>query len=320
MIKSSVLSSTLAYALVAVTERAAVAAGRTAGRGDEQAADAAAFAAMHAALGEIDMAGRVVVSPDGREGSQLLATGQTVGRGKAPELDVALDPLEGTTLTAKAMENALSVLAVAPRGGLMHVPAIYMEKLAVGPGFSRDVVDIDAPPGENALRLAKAKGVDVREITVCVLDRPRHEKIIADLRKAGARVNLIGDGDIAGVIYTAKPETGVDMYLGQGKAPEGVLAAAALKCVGGQMQARLVFRSEAERARAEMSGARDLNRRYHLDELVSGEAIFVATGVTKGGLLDGVKRTHGVVHTHSLLMSSVDGASRTIRSVTPALD
>ncbi len=320
MPKSSVLSSTLAYALVAVTERAAVAAGRTVGRGDEQAADAAAFAAMHAALAEIDMAGRVVVSPDGREGSQLLAIGQTVGHGKAPELDVALDPLEGTTLTAKAMENALSVLAVAPRGGLMHVPAIYMEKLAVGPGFSRDVVDIDAPPGENALRLAKAKGVDIREITVCVLDRPRHEKIIADLRKAGARVNLIGDGDIAGVIYTARPETGVDMYLGQGKAPEGVLAAAALKCVGGQMQARLVFRSEGERARAEMAGAKDLNRRYHLDELVSGEAIFVATGVTKGGLLDGVKRTNGVVHTHSLLMSSVDGASRTIRSVTPAVD
>ena len=320
MPKSSVLSSTLAYALVAVTERAAAAAGRTVGRGDEQAADAAAFAAMHAALAEIDMAGRVVVSPDGREGSQLLAIGQTVGHGKAPELDVALDPLEGTTLTAKAMENALSVLAVAPRGGLMHVPAIYMEKLAVGPGFSRDVVDIDAPPGENALRLARAKGVDIREITVCVLDRPRHEKIIADLRKAGARVNLIGDGDIAGVIYTARPETGVDMYLGQGKAPEGVLAAAALKCVGGQMQARLVFRSEGERARAEMAGAKDLNRRYHLDELVSGEAIFVATGVTKGGLLDGVKRTNGVVHAHSLLMSSVDGASRTIRSVTPGVD
>jgi fructose-1,6-bisphosphatase II / sedoheptulose-1,7-bisphosphatase len=320
MQKSPVLSSTLAYALVAVTERAAVAADRTVGRGDEQAADAAAFAAMHAALAEIDMSGRIVVSPDGREGSQLLAVDGMVGGGAAPELDVALDPLEGTTLTAKAMENALSVLAVAPRGGLMHVPAIYMEKLAVGPGFSRDVVDIDAPPGENALRLAKAKGVSVREITVCVLDRPRHEKIIADLRKAGARVNLIGDGDIAGVIYTAKPETGVDMYLGQGKAPEGVLAAAALKCVGGQMQARLVFRSESERARAEMAGARNLNRRFHLDDLVSGEAIFVATGVTKGGLLDGVKRTNGVVQTHSLLMSSADGASRTIRSTAPVVD
>jgi fructose-1,6-bisphosphatase II / sedoheptulose-1,7-bisphosphatase len=320
MLKSSVLSSTLAYALVAVTERAAAAAGHTVGRGDEQAADAAAFAAMHAALAEIDMSGRVMVSPDGREGSQLLTVGGVVGRGHGPELDVALDPLEGTTLTAKAMENALSVLAVAPRGGLMHVPAVYMEKLAVGPGFSRDVVDIDAPPGENALRLAKAKGVDVREITVCVLDRPRHEKIIADLRKVGARVNLIGDGDIAGVIYTAKPETGVDMYLGQGKAPEGVLAAVALKCVGGQMQARLVFRSEGDRARAEMAGAKNLNRRFHLDDLVSGEAIFVATGVTKGGLLDGVKRTNGVVQTHSLVMSSVDGASRTIRSMTPAVD
>jgi fructose-1,6-bisphosphatase II / sedoheptulose-1,7-bisphosphatase len=320
MLKSSVLSSTLAYALVAVTERAAAAAGHTVGRGDEQAADAAAFAAMHAALAEIEMSGRVMVSPDGREGSQLLTVGGMVGRGHGPELDVALDPLEGTTLTAKAMENALSVLAVAPRGGLMHVPAVYMEKLAIGPGFSRDVVDIDAPPGENALRLAKAKGVDVREITVCVLDRPRHEKIIADLRKVGARVNLIGDGDIAGVIYTAKPETGVDMYLGQGKAPEGVLAAAALKCVGGQMQARLVFRSEGDRARAEMAGAKNLNRRFHLDDLVSGEAIFVATGVTKGGLLDGVKRTNGAVQTHSLVMSSVDGASRTIRSVTPAVD
>lgn len=320
MSPSSVLASTLAYAFVAVTERTAAAAGRTIGRGDEQASDAAAFAEMHAALAEVDMAGRVAIGPDGREGSQLLAVGAEIGRGAGPELDLALDPLEGTTLTAKAMENALSVLAAAPRGGLMHVPDIYMEKLAIGPGFARDIVDIDAPPGENALRLAKAKGVDVRRITVCVLDRPRHEKIIADLRKVGARVNLIGDGDIAGVIYTARPETGVDMYLGQGKAPEGVLAAAALKCVGGQMQARLVFRSEAERARAGMANAKDNNRRYQVDDLVSGDAIFVATGVTSGGLLDGVKVANGVRHTHSLLMSSVDGASRTVRSATPLAD
>ncbi|MBI1358832.1 MAG: class II fructose-bisphosphatase [Alphaproteobacteria bacterium] len=320
MLSSSVLTSTLAFAMLAATERAAAAAGETVGRGDEQAADAAAFGAMHAALSGIAMAGRVVIGSNNREGSHLLKVGDILGRGEAPEVDLALDPLEGTTLTVKAKENALSVLAVAPRGGLMHVPDIYMEKLAVGPGFARDVVDLDAPAGENALRLADAKGVNVREITVCVLDRPRHEKIIADLRKVGARVNLIGDGDVAGVIYTAKPETGVDMYLGQGGAPEGVLAAAALKCVGGQMQARLAFRSDAERARAEASGMKDINRRYHLDDLVSGEAIFVATGVTKGGLLDGVRRSNGVVHTHSLLMSSFNGVSRTIRSTTPVKD
>ncbi len=266
---SSVLTSTLAFAMLAATERAAAAAGETVGRGDEQAADAAAFGAMHAALSGISMSGRVVIGSNNREGSHLLKVGETVGRSEAPEVDLALDPLEGTTLTVKAKENALSALAVAPRGGLMHVPDIYMEKLAVGPGFAHDVVDLDAPAGENAMRLAEAKGVNVREITVCVLDRPRHEKIIADLRKVGARVNLIGDGDVAGVIYTAKPETGVDMYLGQGGAPEGVLAAAALKCVGGQMQARLAFRSDGERARAEASGMKDLNRRYQLDDLVT---------------------------------------------------
>jgi fructose-1,6-bisphosphatase II / sedoheptulose-1,7-bisphosphatase len=233
------------------------------------------------------------------------------------ELDVALEALEGTTLTAKAMPNALAVIAAAPRGGLLQAPDLYMEKLAIGPGYEAGIVDLDADAGENAIRLARAKGVDVREITACVLDRPRHEKIINDLRKAGARINLIPDGDVAGAINTAMPETGIDMYVGQGKAPEGVLAAAALRCVGGQMQARFVFRNEAEKLQAQRGGLKDAGRRYNLDDLVSGDVIFAATGVTKGTLLDGAVRRRGAIETHTMLMSSADGVVRTIRSVSP---
>jgi fructose-1,6-bisphosphatase II / sedoheptulose-1,7-bisphosphatase len=215
------------------------------------------------------------------------------------------------------MPNALAVIAAAPKGGLLQVPDLYMEKLAIGPGYERGVVDLDAGAAENAMRLARAKGVDVREITVCVLDRPRHEKIIADLRKVGVRINLIPDGDVAGVINTAMPETAIDMYVGQGKAPEGVLAAAALRCTGGQMQARFVFRNEAEKFQAQRSGLKDPGRRYGLEDLVSGEVIFAATGVTKGTLLDGAVRTRAGVETHTMLMSSGDGVIRKIRSMTP---
>jgi fructose-1,6-bisphosphatase II / sedoheptulose-1,7-bisphosphatase len=313
MAKQSVLNASLGYALASATISAAMAAEGMVGRGDEREAEEASAAAMRDALNDIDIAGKVVV---GEADGQILNVGETVGRG-GPELDIALEALEGTTLTAKAMANAIAVIAACPRGGMLQVPDLYMEKLAIGPGYERGVVDLDAGAGENAMRLAKAKGVDVRRITVCVLDRPRHEKIIADLRKTGARINLISDGDVAGVLNTAMVETGIDMYVGQGKAPEGVLAAAALRCVGGQMQARFSFRNEAEKYQAQRTGLKDPSRRYELDDLVHGETIFAATGVTKGELLDGAKRVNGHVHTHTMVMSSVDGVVRTIRSITP---
>ncbi len=306
--------STLGHAMAGATIAAAAAAEGWVGRGDEQAAEAAAAAAMREALNAINFAGHVVV---GEMDISILNVGEKVGTGTGIELDIALEALEGTTLTAKAMPNALAVIAAAPRGGLLQTPDLYMEKLAIGPGYERGVVDLDADAGENAIRLAKAKGVDVREITACVLDRPRHEKIIADLRRAGARINLITDGDVAGVINTAMPETGIDMYVGQGKAPEGVLAAAALRCVGGQMQARFVFRSEAEKFQAQRSGLKDAGRRFSLEDLVSGDVIFAATGVTKGTLLDGAVRRRGAIETHTMLMSSADGVVRTMRSITP---
>jgi fructose-1,6-bisphosphatase II / sedoheptulose-1,7-bisphosphatase len=306
--------STLGYAMAGATIAAATAAEGWIGRGDEQAAEQAAAEAMRAALNAIDFAGHVIV---GEADISILNVGETVGTGRGLELDVALEALEGTTLTAKAMPNALAVIAAAPRGGLLQVPDLYMEKLAIGPGYDRGVIDLDAGAGENAVRLAKAKGVDVREIKVCVLDRPRHEKIIAELRSVGARINLIPDGDVAGVIATAMPEAGIDMYVGQGKAPEGVLAAAALRCVGGQMQARFAFRNEAEKFQAQRSGLKDAGRRFELDDLVAGDVIFSATGVTKGALLDGVERRNGAIETHTMMMSSADGVMRKIRSVTP---
>ena len=306
--------STLGYAMAGATIAAATAAEAWIGRGDEQAAEEAAARAMRDALNAIDFSGRVIV---GEADISILNVGEAVGTGEGIELDVALEALEGTTLTAKAMPNALAVIAAAPRGGLLQAPDLYMEKLAIGPGFERGIIDLDAGAGENAVRLAKAKGVHVREITACVLDRPRHEKIIADLRSVGARINLIPDGDVAGAIAAAMPDGGVDMYVGQGKAPEGVLAAAALRCVGGQMQARFAFRNEAEKYQAQRSGLKDIGRRYELDDLVTGDVIFSATGVTKGSLLDGVGRTAAGIATHTMLMSSADGVLRIIRSVTP---
>lgn len=306
--------STLGYAISGATVAAAISAQEWVGRGDEQAAEEAAAKAMRDALNLVDFTGRVVV---GEVDISILNVGETVGTGDGPELDIALEALEGTTLTAKAMPNALAVIAAAPKGGLLQVPDFYMEKLAIGPGYERGVVDLDASAGENAIRLARAKGVDVRDITVCVLDRPRHEKIIADLRKSGARINLIPDGDVAGVINTAMPETAIDMYVGQGKAPEGVLAAAALRCTGGQMQARFVLRNESEKHQAQRMGLKDVSRRYELEDLVSGDVTFAATGVTKGTLLDGVVRSRAGVSTHTMLMSSSDGVIRKIRSMTP---
>jgi fructose-1,6-bisphosphatase II / sedoheptulose-1,7-bisphosphatase len=306
------LDRNLVLAAVRVTEQAAVAAWTLAGRGDEMAADQAAVDAMRTALNELDIEGEIVIGEGERDEAPMLYIGETVGRGGKVKLDIALDPLEGTTLTAKAQGNALAVMAWAPRGTMLKAPDTYMDKIACGPGYPPGVIDLDRTPAQNVEALAKAKGVPASEITVCVLDRPRHGEIIAAVRAAGARVALIGDGDVAGVMNAADPETGVDLYLGQGGAPEGVLACAALKCVGGQFQGRLVFRNSDERARAHRVGIEQLDKKYDLHELVRAEAIFAATGVTKGALLDGVKVQNGFVHTHSLVMNS---GTRTVREV-----
>ena len=302
---------------VAATEAAAAAAWKLVGRGDEKAADQAAVDAMRNALNGMDIDGRVVIGEGERDEAPMLYIGEKVGKGAGPEIDIALDPLEGTTLTAKAMANALAVMAWAPRGTMLHAPDTYMDKIAVGPGFPKGLVDLDATPAENIKALAKAKKTDASHITACVLDRPRHAEIIASLREVGARVHLITDGDVAGVINTADPDTGIDIYMGSGGAPEGVLACAALKCVGGQFQGRLVFRNADERGRAERLGLKDFDKKYDLHELVQGPAIFAATGVTKGALLDGVKVGHGLIHTHSLVMDSANGFVRQIRMKKP---
>ncbi|HYD85907.1 MAG TPA: class II fructose-bisphosphatase [Vitreimonas sp.] len=300
----SVISNDLAMMLARAPVEAAIAAARFIGRGDERAADQAAVDAMRAALNAMPIRGRVVIGEGERDDAPMLYVGEEVGAGKGPELDIALDPLEGTTLTAKAKANALAVMAIAPKGGLLHAPDTYMDKIAIGPGYPPDLIDLDEGAADTVRKLAKAKGVAPEEIGVCVLDRPRHGGIIEALRGVGARVQLIDDGDIAGVINCTKPETGIDLYLGQGGAPEGVLAAAALKCVGGQFQGRLVIRNEQERMRAEAAGIEDLKRRYALDDLVSKDAIFIAVGVTSGSLLRGVRFDSGTIRTNAVVMNS----------------
>jgi len=309
---SDTLDRSLVMEAVRVTEAAAVAAWRLVGLGDEKAADQAAVDAMRNALNELPIDGVIVIGEGERDEAPMLYIGEKVGNGTGPRIDIALDPLEGTTLTAKAMANACAVMAWAPAGTMLNAPDTYMDKIACGPGYPEGVIDLDATPADNARALAKAKGVEASQITVCVLDRPRHADIIASLRGAGARVHLITDGDVAGVINTADPETGIDLYIGQGGAPEGVLACAALKCVGGQFQGRLVFRNADERARAERLGIKELDKKYDLHEMVRADAIFSATGVTKGALLDGVKVSGGFVTTHSLVMNS---STRTVRDV-----
>ncbi|HEV7352791.1 MAG TPA: class II fructose-bisphosphatase [Brevundimonas sp.] len=295
-----------------VTELAAIAAYPQIGRGDEKAADQVAVDAMRTALNALPIDGKIVIGEGERDEAPMLYIGEKVGTGAGPAIDIALDPLEGTTLTAKAMANALAVLAMSPGGGLLHAPDTYMDKIAVGPGYDAGIVDLDAAPQDNIAAVAKAKGVSPDRITACVMDRPRHAELIAALRQVGCRVVLITDGDVAGVIHTAEPETGIDIYLGQGGAPEGVLACAALKCVGGQFQGRLVFRNDDERARAERTGVTDFQRKYDLHELVSKDAVFAATGVTKGAMLDGVRVERGFITTHTLVM---DSASRTVRRI-----
>jgi len=311
---SQTLDRSLVLEAVRVTESAAVAAWALAGRGDEMAADQAAVDAMRQCLNELPIDGEIVIGEGERDEAPMLYIGEKVGRRGKLKVDIAVDPLEGTTLTAKAMANALTVLAIAPKGSLLHAPDTYMDKIACGPGFPPGVIALARTPAENVESLARAKGVAVSEITVCILDRPRHADIIASVRAAGARVSLIADGDIAGVINTADRDTGIDLYLGQGGAPEGVLACAALKCVGGQFQGRLVYRNADERARAKRAGVEDLDKIYDLHELVRADAIFAATGVTKGALLDGVRAKDGFVHTHSLVMNSVTHTVREVRT------
>jgi fructose-1,6-bisphosphatase II / sedoheptulose-1,7-bisphosphatase len=309
---SEILDRGLVLDAVRVTEIAAIAAWKLVGRGDEKAADQAAVDAMRTALNDLDIDGEIVIGEGERDEAPMLYIGEKVGRGKGPKIDIALDPLEGTTLTAKAMANALAVMAWAPKGTLLNAPDTYMDKIACGPGYPAGLIDLDKSPADNVKALAKAKGVEPGDITVCILDRPRHAELIASVRSVGARVHLITDGDVAGVMNTADPETGVDLYVGQGGAPEGVLACAALKCVGGQFQGRLVFRNADERARAARVGITDFDKKYDLHEMVRADAIFAATGVTKGALLDGVSYADGFVHTHTLVMNS---ATRTVREV-----
>ncbi len=299
---------------VRVTEAGAIAAARLMGRGDEKAADQAAVDAMRRALNALDIAGTVVIGEGERDEAPMLFIGEEVGTGKGPKIDIALDPLEGTTLTAKGAANALAVMALAEAGKFLNAPDVYMDKIAVGGGLPDQVVDIDASPAENLKSLASAKGVKVEDLVACILDRPRHEELIAKTREAGARIVLISDGDVSGVIATSQAATGIDIYVGSGGAPEGVLAAAALRCIGGQMEGRLVFRNDEERGRAQRLGIEDMNRKYTLNELAAGDVIFAATGVTDGSMLRGVRRRGATVSTESIVMRSSTGTVRTIES------
>ena len=310
---SNVLDRVLVLEMVRVTEAAAIAASTLAGRGDEKAADAAAVEAMRAALNELYMDGTVVIGEGERDEAPMLYIGEKVGTGKGPEIDIALDPLEGTTICAKAGPNSLAVLAIAEKGGLLNAPDVYMDKIAVGPGLPDDIIDLDRSVTENVTAVATAKGVKPSDIVACVLDRPRHEALIAELRAIGCGVVLIGDGDVAGVIATTDPDTTIDIYMGSGGAPEGVLACAALRCVGGQFKGRLLFRNDDERARAAKWGVTDLDRQYDLTDLARGDCIFAATGVTDGSLLAGVKRKGGMMTTESVVMRASSGTVRWVK-------
>lgn len=311
------LDRALALDIVRVTEATAVSAARWRGRGDEAAADEAAAATMYREITRLPMEGVVVVGEGEEDESPILYIGETIGAGSENglSLDLAVDPIEGTTLCAKALPNAMSVFAVAEHGSLLKVPPIYMDKIAIGAGYPDGLVDLDASPADNLKALAKAKGVEVSELTVCILDRPRHGKLIEDVRQAGAALRLIGDGDIAGVIHVTEPlETGIDMYLGLGGAPEGVLAAAALACIGGQMQGRLVAMSNEQRARTRMAGISDLDRKYTIKEMVCGDLSFAATGITDGSLVGGVRFTKDAIFTQSVVLRASTSTVRWIRT------
>jgi fructose-1,6-bisphosphatase II / sedoheptulose-1,7-bisphosphatase len=311
--KFKTLDRAFALEAVRVTEAAAIAAAQQIGRGDEHAADQAAVEAMRTAFNFLPIEGTVVIGEGERDEAPMLYIGEKVGSGGVA-VDIALDPLEGTTLTAKALPNALAVMAIAETGTLLNAPDTYMDKIAIGPGYKEGLIDLDAEPAANVEALAKAKGVSPCQITALVLDRPRHAQIIESLRRAGASVQLITDGDVAGVIATTDPATGIDIYMGQGGAPEGVLAAAALRCVGGQIQTRLVFKKEDERQRAARLGITDFNKKYSLLDLASGDVIFAATGVTDGSMLAGVHRVGQHISTESVVMRSATGTVRWIKA------
>ena len=303
----------LSLGLARVSEQAAIAAAKLVGRGDEKAADQAAVDAMRNQLNLLDIQGVVVIGEGERDEAPMLYIGEEVGTGKGPGVDIALDPLEGTTLCAKDMPNSLAVIAIGPRGSMLHAPDVYMDKLAIGPGYAKDVVGLDMTPTERIQALAKAKGTGPEGVMVCVLERPRHEELIAEIRATGARIRLIPDGDVAGVIHCAEAaKTGIDMYMGSGGAPEGVLAAAALKCMGGQMWGRLLFRNDDERGRADKAGITDLDRIYSRDELVTADVIFSATGVTDGSIVQGARRDGEWLETETILMRSKTGSVRRI--------
>ena len=304
----------LALEAVRVTEAAALRASLLMGRGDEKAADQAAVDAMRTALNSLYIDGTVVIGEGERDEAPMLYIGEKVGLGRGPKVDIALDPLEGTTITAKGAANALAVVAFADQGGFLNAPDVYMDKLAVGGGLPAGVVDIDEEPAVNLKSLARAKKAEVADLLVCILDRPRHKELIAKVREAGARIQLITDGDVSGVIATSQPDSGVDMYIGSGGAPEGVLAAAALQCIGGQMQGRLLFRNDDEKARAAKWGIKDLNRKYEIHDLAHGNVMFAATGVTTGSFLRGVRRFAGGAYTHSVVMRSLTGTVRYIEA------
>src|SRR5688572_8365461 len=303
----------LALEAVRVTEAAALAASRLMGRGDEKLADQAAVDAMRQALNGLAIDGTVVIGEGERDEAPMLYIGEKVGTG-GPKIDIALDPLEGTTITATGGPNALAVIAMAEEGGFLNAPDVYMDKIAVGGNLPDNIVDLDETVENNLRNLAKAKGADLSELLVCILDRPRHAELIAKVREAGARIMLIGDGDVSGVIATSQPESGVDIYIGSGGAPEGVLAAAALRCIGGQMQGRLLFRNDDERGRATRLGIKDFNKKYSMLEMAKGDVMFAATGVTNGSMLKGVRRFHNGAETYSLVMRSKTGTVRYVQA------
>ena len=310
--ETGILDRNLALEVVRVTEAAALSASKWMGRGDEKAADQAAVDSMRIALNAMDIEGTVVIGEGERDEAPMLYIGEKVGSGKGPKIDIALDPLEGTTICATGGPNALAVIAMAVDGGFLNAPDVYMDKIAIGPGLEKDLINIDNTPLSNLQNLAKAKKVDISDLVVCILDRPRHEELIYKTREAGARIMLISDGDVAGIIATASRETGVDMYVGSGGAPEGVLAASALRCIGGQMWGRLTFRNDDERGRATRLGISDFNKIYTMNELAHGEVMFAATGVTDGSMLRGVRRWSSGASTQSIIMRSKTGTVRTI--------
>lgn len=310
----AVIDRVLTLEVARVTERAAVSASRLIGRGDEKAADQAAVDAMRRELNALDIDGEVVIGEGERDEAPMLYIGEKVGTGKGPKVDIALDPLEGTTLTAKGMANALAVIAMAEKGSLLNAPDVYMEKIAVGAGLPAGVIDLDAAPDENVREVAKALNLDVAHINVCILDRPRHAAMIDAVRGIGARVTLITDGDVAGVIHTTDPTTGIHIYMGTGGAPEGVLAAAALRCTGGQMQGRLVLNDKEQRDRATKMGISDFDKKYSVEEMAKGDVVFSATGVTKGSMLGGIVNNGLDIWTDTVLMRSSTGTIRWIKA------